>query len=197
MSRLSAYPYITVSLERRTVSTDKLIEENPIRIARKQLKLTQEKFARAVGIHESAVLLNEQGCYQGILPNILEYLMDQDYDGPQLQRDYQSFVSMCRKYMRNRLLLDQFSLSSPTQTHSPISQVYAHTSSNRTKLAKLICVQPAFLYKLEHGQLSTLPSQVELALRDLGVSEIVLAQMNEQQDEFAQWKKIRRAYGAD
>jgi DNA-binding XRE family transcriptional regulator len=174
------------------MSTEVLIEENPIRICRKALHMTQAKFANEVGIHESAVLLNEQGCYHEILPKILEYLVEQDYDPKQLQRDYLSFVSMCRKYVRSKLSLDEFRLGDQFVTLSPIHQLYRYMKMNRTKIAKLICVQPALLYKVEHGESTHLPSQVELALRDVGVRELVLAQMNEQQDEFTQWLKVNR-----
>lgn len=173
------------------MTTDVLIEENPIRIARKQLHLTQEKFARECDIHESAVLANEQGCYAEILPSILEYLVDQGYSREQLKRDYHSFVSMARKYIAPFLSLRDFQLKPQVVSISPVVQLAEWANISRTKLAKLLCVQPSFLYKLERGELPHLPSQVEIALRDVGVPEVVLAQINERQDEFHQWLKVK------
>lgn len=174
------------------METVSLIEENPIRVCRKELHLTQVKLAKECEIHESAVLLNEQGCYPEILPSIVEFLTDQGYSGSQLHKSYHSYVRQARNQTASKLRLHNFTLSSQVVSVSPVAQLPVWAKVSRTKFAKLLCIQPAFLYRLERGELPGLPSQVELALREVGVTPLILEQINERQDEFHQWLKVSK-----
>jgi transcriptional regulator with XRE-family HTH domain len=157
--------------------------ENPIRIIRKELKRNQRQFANDCGIHVSALYLIECGSYSHVFPSILSYLKIKGYDKKQIEKDYRDYIKHRREYERQNNSWD-YTLDSLNILVNPFLSFRSKVDTSRANFCKRLCVQPALVYRLENGDFRSIPSSVEVALSDVGVPQIILAQLNEQIEEY-------------
>lgn len=153
--------------------------DNPIRIARKEDGYNLQQFAERCGVHYQALYLNEHGCYPTILPKIADYFRGTGRDITLLEKAYRDFQRQLRSLVNFER---DYKLPAP-DGEAPIRTFYTSIGYSRSKLAKSLAIQPALLYRLEQGQLKHLPSQVESALRDAGLSTAVLEELNARTEE--------------
>lgn len=160
------------------------LAENPIRIIRKELKKTQNEFARNCGIHVSGLYLVECGSYSHIFPSILSYLSNKGYDRKQIEKDYKAFIKHRRQIEHESSSWANVVLDSPSLISNPFLAFRTKMDNTRANFCKRLCIQPALVYRLENGELKSIPSSVEIALSEVGVPYIVLEQLNEQLEEY-------------
>lgn len=161
--------------------------ENPIRTCRKHLSATLEQFSQLTGVHVQAIHLLEFGCYYPILPRITQFIVDNHIMSVEdLHSAYSNFQfhqrgDFGRRHNFNHLTTvgDWDGDTSPFEEFR--SQIIRVT---RTALAKGLCVQPAALYRLANNEVKELPSLVQNALSEAGLSLDLVYELNERTREF-------------
>lgn len=167
------------------MKTDRtILENNPIRRARKQLGMNMREFSEIVGVHYQAILQNESGTYESVLPAVLRFLVQQGYDGQELLREYVEFQHLCRTSFGETQIWSYELLGSASLDRPPILNFREALDLSRQGLAKRLCVQPSVLYKLEKGQARRLPEQLEVALREAGMPAEMIDELNERTEEY-------------
>lgn len=148
-----------------------LLEENPIRVARRSLNLSLHEIAHKSGINYQTWYLTERGCYDKIPGRILEFVVDNSgFSEFWIRARYSAFVTGMRARFKQEFHYDYESL----RTCRTLEQVCNVLGVSRTQLAKLLCVQPAVLYKFDAGIQRRLPSQFVKALAEVGMPEYVI-----------------------
>lgn len=160
------------------------LAENPIRIIRKELKRNQKQFADDCGIHVSGLYLIECGAYSHIFPNILSHIRNKGYDTKQVEKDYRLYIRHRREYERDTNTWANLSVEPLSLLSNPFQAFRSKVDSSRANFCKRLCIQPALVYRLEHGEFKSIPTSVSLALEDVGVPYLVREQLNEQIEEF-------------
>lgn len=160
------------------------LAENPIRMIRKELKRNQKDFAKDCGIHVSGLYLLECGAYSHIFPSVLGRLESLGFSRGQVEKDYRQFIKKQREKERDTKVWLSISLDSPNLLLNPFSTFRLKADQSRTSFCKRLCIQPALVYRLEQGNFKNMPASVEIALTEVGVPTVVLAQLNEQMEEY-------------
>jgi DNA-binding XRE family transcriptional regulator len=167
--------------------------ENPIKTVRTRASRTIKEFAHDCGVHEQAVLLNEQGVYPHILPSVLDHMRSIRND-PQYELDYKMFVRDRRRHNGARFdFAGQTTLGPPEAVH-PVVAFRLKFDMSRMKFAKLFCIHPAELDRLEKGKKHGLSEQFKLAMKDAGLPGNVLSELEFRCEEYAsgEWVSERR-----
>lgn len=143
------------------------LSHNPIRLLRHRLGKTVQAAADEAGIHWQAWYMTECGCYNDVPPKISIYLKGKGYGFS--DEDYQNF-RLVQQRIFGEEYLKRKGLPAPTLAVPPITEFRKyHGIRSRTSFAKGLCVQPALLYKLEHGMVKYLPDQLYQALLQAGL----------------------------
>ena len=159
------------------------LAENPLRIIRG--KEEQQTFANKLGVHISTLYLTECGCYWPVPSTILSALQKKfGIDTTQFKKDYRAWIKQHRKQTSEQYPWDSIKFEVVLSKIAPFEQMRTQLDLSRSRIAKLLCVQPAILYRLERGDFRSLPSAVELALSEVGVTGKVLAELNELTEEY-------------
>lgn len=144
--------------------------ENPIRIIRKSLGLTQLRLASLANVSRMVVLRTEQGMYASIPEKLLTQLskaagfpVPRSDIQPTYER-WQREQRMLQEWVNNDFSTD---LSGPRafikwrSTVAPISSAMG--------FCRLLCIHPNSLRSLESGSSRTFPSQISSALTIAGI----------------------------
>lgn len=154
--------------------------ENPILTERTKASLTQVQLADKCHVHWQVIFLLEQGCYPHILPAVAGTLNRMGVDTIQAQRDYFSFVKEKRiasgeQYGLPTMTVD--SLGPPVGTN-PLLAFRKSLGLSRMAFCKTFCIHPAYELRCEQGKSKTLNDEVDRALRQAGLSDVVLRELN-------------------
>jgi len=161
--------------------------DNPIKTARTRVGRTLKEFAEDCGVHEQAVFLNEQGVYPHVLPAIGAHLRTLGVSRP--FEDYAQFQLERRQAAGARFDLYIYSLPAPDDRH-PVVAFREAFGMSRMKFAKSFCVHPAELYRLENGQKHGLSEQFKEAMRQAGLRDTVLDELEFRIREYAEGEWI-------
>lgn len=155
---------------------------NPVRAYRLDCRQTLEQFAENVGIGLQAVYLTEQGCYSDILPRILKFM---GHSHNSIYNDeYHLFQEQKRHASGLQLHLNEVELWPPGDPH-PVADLRAHigiayghpAGLSRMGFAKMFCIQSAEMYYLEEHLKPSLSEQFKLAMRQSGLNDTVLSEL--------------------
>lgn len=164
-----------------------ILNANPVRRVRKQANRTIQQFAGDCGVHYQAVYMAECGVYPVILPKILDYMVSLGENATVLQAEYAKFQSDRRTESR-AIFTGEFSLPNPGLDKAPMTKLIEHLGMSKQQFAKVLCVQPALIYRLDKGTWKTLPTQIEEALKDIGFPDDLLEELNERTEEYYEAK---------
>lgn len=152
-----------------------------------------DELAHKAGVHPQALLLNEAGCYNHILPSIRR-VMELGPRPVEEDRQYRMFQTEKRRKSGQLLLFKEKTLTDlgpPTEKH-PLIEFRNHLYSlryingiSRMGLAKAICVQPAELYLLERGEKKTFSEQLRMGLQEAGLPATVVGELEYRTEEYA------------
>lgn len=158
------------------------LSENPVRQLRKSLNLTQEELSNKLGVSTQVVYLTESGVYNKVPQSIASFYAFNG--GTELNQRYQAFITVTR--LNSAELFDwenSFPVGYSLEEH-PFVTYREHFNLARQAIAKLLCVQPALLYRLETGKLKKLPTQLVEALRAVGVKWETISLLNTWSEKF-------------
>lgn len=154
---------------------------NPVRTARRSLGKSIGKIAQEAGVHEQAWYLTECGCYARIPPKILNFLKSRTSVDVEA---YEEFRKQTQK-MFGKLFLKNYVLPEASVRRPPLDVfIQINDIPNRTFFSKAICVQPSLVYRTLLGEARELPSQIREALRNAGISEDDIYELNERTIEY-------------
>lgn len=147
-------------MSRQSVATD-----NPIRKLRLQHHKSLRQLSHECGVNIQALYLNECGVYSHILPVVKKKLVKKYHaDGQKLDQEYRMFIS------QKRFFFDRdFSATLPENNgKNPVVSLRENLSLSRLGFAKVICVHPSILHKVEKNVLSDIPESLRIALLQCG-----------------------------
>lgn len=154
---------------------------NPVRTARRSLGKSIGKIAQEAGIHEQAWYLTECGCYARIPPRIVTYL---HHRVPLDIAAYDVFRKQTQRIF-GEAFLNPYKMPEASIRLPPLEAfIQANEIPNRTFFAKALCVQPSLVYRTLLGSARELPSQIREALKEAGVSEDDVYELNERTIEY-------------
>jgi len=154
---------------------------NPVRAARQSLGKSIHKIAQEAGVHEQAWYLTECGCYARIPPKIVKFLKHR------VTLDHSAYEEFRKQTQRlfGQAYLTPYQLPEVSIKLPPLEAfLQANGIPNRTFFAKAICVQPSLVYRTLLGDARELPSQIREALREAGVEEDDVYELNERTIEY-------------
>lgn len=154
---------------------------NPVRAARQSLGKSIHKIALEAGIHEHAWYLAECGCYARIPPKIATFLRNRT------ELDVEAYETFRLQTQRlfGKAFLSKYKLPEASIRLPPLEAfIQANEIPNRTFFAKALCVQPSLVYRTLLGDARELPSQIRDALKNAGVSEDDVYELNERTIEY-------------
>lgn len=165
---------------------------NPIRTYRKAAGKTMVEFAQMIDIHPQAIFLAEQGCYVTILPAIRDYVHSTEEDDA-LYRGYQLLKRSVNGPLYGISDITLSTLGEPGYNEHPIGmfrKLLGHTVGYpnglpRMKFAKLFCLQPSELYRLEVLDKKNLSEQFTEAMHEAGLDDTVMEELSYRCQEFA------------
>jgi DNA-binding XRE family transcriptional regulator len=157
---------------------------NPITKARSRLGLSRVDLSRVTGVHVSALLHLERGCYSAILPTVLAYFMSEGFDVKDLQAEYRAYQNTQRIDAGIYYDFEHLDLGQPNLKQHPMISLREQLGYSRDAFAKTFCIHPAALQELERGDRVSLPEQVVEALEEAGLREEVIAELNFRVGEF-------------
>ncbi len=167
------------------MTVKRTLAQNPIRAARVELGYKLNKFAELCGVHEQALYLNECGVYIDILPAVLEVFVKHGYLQVTLRTEYREFQKERRAEFALEYNFQDPNIIGPIMlSKAPIVTFRTNLGLSRQAFAKRLLVQPAILYKLEHGQARHLPQQLVDALEEAGMSSDIIDELNERTEDF-------------
>lgn len=154
---------------------------NPVRTARRSLGKSISKIAHEAGVHEQAWYLTECGCYSQIPPKIRLFLQHRTELNLE---EYQTFRIQTQRLF-GEAFLSKYKLPEATIRLPPLEAfIQINEIPNRTFFAKALCVQPSLVYRTLLGSARELPSQIREALKEAGVSEDDVYELNERTIEY-------------
>jgi len=154
---------------------------NPVRVARCSLGKSIKKISKEAGVHEQAWYLAECGCYNRIPPRILKFLQDRTHV------DVEAYDQFRRHSQRifGEIFFSDYRLPEASTKLPPLEAfLQVNKIPNRTFFAKAICVQPSLIYRTLLGSSRELPSSLKAALREAGISEDDIYELNERTIEY-------------
>lgn len=159
---------------------------NPVRRVRTQHGKGINDIAKDAGVHWQGWYLTENGVYAHIPPKILDHLCSLGESSNVLAQEYAAFISTQRaafkeKYERHFTLEG---LGVPTRNRSPVEHFRRTLHLSRLGFCKALCVQPGVLYRMEHGQSRSLPQQVRDALREVGMADTLIQELDTRIEEY-------------
>lgn len=157
--------------------------ENPIRKVRLSRGRTLVEFADDCGVNYQALYLNECGVYPTVLPAILKILVKLDNDATQLETEYIEFVYNKRLEFGEKH--NTVNLPPPVGTLHPFIGFRRALGLSRSKLAKMLCVHPAGLYRLELGLMKHLPGDLRDALLVAGFPVNLVEELDYRVEEWS------------
>lgn len=162
------------------------LRDNPIRLARNLRGQSIEKAAADAGVHWQAWYLTECGVYNEIPPTILDHLSSLGEDATLVTQHYHEFVSQQRAAFsaKHKKHFTLEGLGVPTRTQSPVEHFRRTLGLSRLGFCKSLCVQPGVLYRVEHGKSRSLPQQVRDALREVGMADSLIEELDTRTEEY-------------
>lgn len=149
--------------------------KNPIRQTRLANGKTLRLFARECGVELQALYLNECGVYNKILPSIKEKMVKKyACDTKELDRAYREFIQTKRQEFANG---HNCELAGPNHLRNPIIALREHYGFKRLGWAKIICIHPSILYKIERNKFWELPSSFTEALEESGFAVVDIEEL--------------------
>lgn len=157
---------------------------NPITRFRNFLGLSRAEFARVLDMNEQGLLYLERGCYDRVPERVEAYFARRNLPVDTLQSAYSDYITQVRANFKEKYgdLVNQ--LPKVSSQGSPAAAWWEGLGETRSGLAKHLCVQPAFLYKLEKKKAPHLPGQFREALHEIGMTEYNIDELEERQVEF-------------
>lgn len=166
---------------------------NPITRYRNFLGLSRAELASETRLNEQGLLYLEMGCYDRVPDKLTLYFRRRSLPVEALYDDYQDFIREKRAKFRDNYgdLVNR--LPDALSQMPPVEAWRRCLGITRSGLAKALCVQPAFLYKLEKAKTPSIPAQVRKALLEVGMIGDNVEELGERQSEFYYAKpKIKR-----
>lgn len=162
------------------------LSNNPYRKIRLSLGLSLREFGDKCNVNYQTIVSLEEGCWNNLPKGIAYFLASRGYPLEAIHKEYKEFITQ----KRTNISFQDYTAEPTPVGLSPV-QVLFETCEvmNYSAAAKLICVQLSHLYKLYKGLAKHMPSQVELALRECGLRNHVIEEINSQQEEFYLWTK--------
>lgn len=140
--------------------------------------------AAASGVHWQVWYLTECGCYEQIPKRIRQYLshrLAERYDD--VEEKYRTYQRISRENARELLQANQ-ELPQSSLTYQPFRAYRETIGVSRAYLAKILCVQPAILYKLESGRSRNLPESLTRALKEAGLPVEIIEELDARTEEY-------------
>ena len=157
---------------------------NPVTRYRNFLGLSRAELADQVRMNEQGLLYLEQGCYDRVPDKLTLYFRRRSLPVEGLYDDYQDYITQKRAKFRDNYgdLINE--LPTPLSHVPPVESWRKALGITRSGLSKALCVQPAFLYKLEKAKTPSVPAQVRKALLEVGMTGDNVVELGERQSEF-------------
>lgn len=156
--------------------------DNPVRLARLSLHKTIAEAAELANVDWQFWYLTECGCYERISESIVTFL-NRNFITGELQESYSEYRKR-RQQCFGQDFPTLHTLPLVNSSVSPIESLWEALGIPRTAFAKSLCIQPAHLYRLKKGMCKELPKAVVEALRQAGMSEDNIDELNERQTDF-------------
>lgn len=162
------------------------IVRSPLAELRYRQKLSIQEAADQAGVHYTFWFNTEKGSYNEISKKILKSMTSwrEEIDFEKLKEAHRDFISILRQKAGERYKLSEYGHGSPLVSQNPFIIFRESLGLSRAGFGKTFGVQPNVLYRLEHGQSRTLPSQVREALLDAGMNGDAVADLDERVEEF-------------
>lgn len=158
------------------------LSDNPVRRARQKTGKSISQAAEEAKINWQTWYLTECGCYDGIPPAILSFFRRRGVVVS--QEEYTWFRNVTQREF-GRTHFTGKGLPPFKSTVPPIEAFRVHCGiARRAPFAKGLCVQVAFLFKLEHGETKHLPRQVYSALLTAGLPVEEVEELDERTVEY-------------
>lgn len=180
-----------LDLDRRLCYTYSM--QNPVAIARRQRDLTLREFADEIKCNWMMLYLTEQGCYWNVPTSIMDDLDFAEITRPMVEAQYHSYQH--EKRIANGALFDLTALKDlgPPSDRPPVGVLRSYIGIanghphglSRMGFAKTFCLHSGELYDLEKGRKYTLSEQFKTAMRQAGLSDNLLSELEFRQGEFA------------
>lgn len=147
--------------------------ENPVRIVRRQLNLTQVNLATRAKVSRMVVLRTEQGMYASIPDKLLTQLSTVA-GFPVPRRDIQPIYEI---WQREQRMLQEW-VNEPFQVNGSGRRAFINwrravspVGDSAMGFCRLLCVHPNSLRALESGSSKSFPSQISQALIMAGIDQ--------------------------
>lgn len=157
------------------------LERSPLRIFRERAGHSIESAAAFAKIHWQAWYMTECAVYAALPPAVLKAVDKMGGNTETLKRDYRQFQKEQRELfgIQYRDTFEYFNLPEFKFSQNPFRDWRTKlVDLSRQALAKRLCVQPAVLYKVEHGKSASLPEQVKEALEEAGCPVGVIEELD-------------------
>lgn len=174
--------------------------ENPIKVARTRANKTLVEFADEIGVHWQLVFLAERGTYPQIPTSIAKYIAPNLNKRLEVNAEYRQFQRERRTQFGQLYGVADVSLGPPEGGHPvvllrrSIGRTAGHPHGlSRMAFAKSFCVHSAELFSLEEGRKRILSEQFKEAMREAGLRDTVLSELEFRCEEFAggEWVNSR------
>lgn len=160
--------------------------ENPVKLVREQLGLTQRKAADKIGCHYQTVYMAEHGMFIPIPPVILQWVAS-ELGGPReaVEHFYKLFQleqrdAACERHGLKTLSLDCLGLPG----EHPIQRLRGFLGLNQSQFCKQLCIPVVWLYEAEKKAL-TFPHRLRVVLEDIGIPKVVLSEIAERYESLS------------
>lgn len=168
--------------------------ENPIKTSRLEERKSLQGLADEIGIHMQAVYLAECGVYPRVLPSILYYFgWDEAGEHAVAYRQFQKAKRQVNGHLwgLDRLTLTDLGVPLYMEAHPLIAfrQILSNGVTkgiSRMMFAKRFCIQPVELFFLETRKRPEVSEQFRTAMREAGLDDIVLSELEARIQEYAQ-----------
>lgn len=158
---------------------------SPVLHLRLQHQLGVEAFARQLGINAQTLYQAECGCFPELPHSIIEAVYKLDDKPQDFRKKYNKFVLDKRSAFREATLAAGVQwLQVASATDPPVTALWMACNLTKTQFCKQIAILPASMYRLERGLAKHLGSQVENALREIGITDEFIADLNDMQEDY-------------
>ncbi len=140
---------------------------SPVRKQRRALRTSRVNLARQLKLNDSVLYFAELGCYSRIPVRLINFFRERDVDLKKLLSDYSSFRRNERSIAGSNFRLLDF--DPEVGPLDPVEALSLYIGGSRADLAKVLCLPPSVLYKVERHIPQTLPSDFRIALIQCGM----------------------------
>lgn len=160
-------------------------DNSPITALRVTAGLSQAAFAKMLNLNIQTLYQAECGLFPELPSSIIQAAFKFDTEPHTFRKRYHKFVQSKRTAFGEALKQEGVVLVVPSDaTVAPVTCLWTCSNLTCTQFCKQAAILPATMYRLKNGQAKNLGSQIENALRELGIKDSFVEELNDAQEEF-------------